>query len=82
MSDDMKSEATAAAALAICESLLISLRERGILSAEEIKGLLSDAASAHRHRCDELSDQAVVDLHVQAAGLIERIRENTNSVPD
>jgi hypothetical protein len=35
------------AALAICESLLLALNDRGILPAHEIVGVLKDAAAAH-----------------------------------
>jgi hypothetical protein len=40
-------EATGIAALSVCESLLIALIEREVLGAEEVQGLLEDAAAAH-----------------------------------
>jgi hypothetical protein len=41
------------AALAICESMLLSLTENNIIDATEAKAILADAAAAHRNsvRC-------------------------------
>ncbi len=64
------------AALAICESLLLSLNDHKILPETEILGVLRDAAAAH-----ELSpnpDQA--ELHAAVAALIHGILANGNSV--
>lgn len=35
------------AALSICESLMIAMVEKGLLTAEEARGVLEDAAAAH-----------------------------------
>ena len=35
------------AALSICESLVIAMVEKGLLTAEEARGVLEDAAAAH-----------------------------------
>lgn len=35
------------AAFSICESLLLALRDRNLLSRSEVRGLLADAATAH-----------------------------------
>ena len=37
------------AALAICESMLLSLTESKVISKAEAKGILEDAAAAHRN---------------------------------
>jgi hypothetical protein len=66
----------AMAALSICESLLLSLRERGVLDDREIAGLLEDVVSTHRATAD-LSSRP--DLHSAAAGLVERLRRGEDS---
>lgn len=58
------------AALSICESLLISMRERQVLSEQDIRDLLEDAATTH-HEASRDSDNA--DLHEGVAVVIERI---------
>ena len=40
-------EAAGMAALSICESLVIAMVEKGLLTAEEARGVLEDAAAAH-----------------------------------
>jgi hypothetical protein len=40
-------EAAGAAALSICESLFLCLHEKGLLTEDEIAGILCDAACAH-----------------------------------
>ena len=42
-----RSDFSGIAALSICEAILLSLRERKILSDHEIAGLLHDAAAVH-----------------------------------
>ena len=62
-----------AAALAICESLLLALAERKVLSDGEICGVLEDAAMAHRGASgtpQELADHAVV------ARIIDKVRDS------
>ena len=63
------SGAAGVAALSVCESLLLSLTDTGIIDAAEAKAILVDAAAAHRG-----------GVHEEAAGLLEAIIQNGNSV--
>jgi hypothetical protein len=66
------------AALSICEALLLSLTNNGILDEAEAKAILTDAATAHREAAP-LADGAG-DEHRKTAALIEAIRDGGNSV--
>lgn len=68
---------TAAAALAICESILLALNDRKILPEGEIVGILRDAAAAH---ANDPSDDGQATLHDNVAALINRIIDGGNSV--
>ena len=70
------SDAAGHAALAICESMLLSLTENEIIDEGEAKAILEDAAAAHRNAIP-LADAAA---HDEAATLIEAIIEGGNSV--
>ena len=70
-------EVTAAAALAICESLLLALNDRNILPENEIVGILRDAAAAHSN---DPGDDGQMLLHTGVADLINRIIDSGNSV--
>jgi hypothetical protein len=63
------------AALAICESLLLSLNDRKILPEHEIIGILRDAAAAHENAPEDAEG-----LHKGVAALITKIIEDGNSV--
>ena len=65
------------AALAICESLLLSLNDRNILPESEIIGILRDAAAAHHHIP---KDDGRTDMHAAVETLINRILDGGNSV--
>jgi len=65
-----------AAALAICESLLLALNDHKVLPEHEIVGILTDAASAHEN-APKGDDDA---LHKAAADLINGILAGGNSV--
>lgn len=65
------------AALAICESLLLSLNDRKILPEHEIVGILRDAAAAHSN---DTGDDGKADLHQAVAALINGILAGGNSV--
>jgi hypothetical protein len=65
------------AALAICESMLLSLTENKIIDGTEAKAILEDAAAAHRNSVPLLADGAA---HEQAALLIDEILKGGNSV--
>lgn len=64
------------AALAICESLLLALMDRNILSRGEISGLLEDAAAVHEQAQKGPQDA----LHQDVARLINEIRTRGNTV--
>jgi hypothetical protein len=69
--DEIKRGFSGAAALSICESLLLALSEGKILSDHEVQGLLEDAATAHRNAQgtpQELEAQRAI------AAIIERLR--------
>lgn len=73
---DSSPDAAGAAALSICESLLLSLLERGVIDETELRGILSDAAEFHREAAHGGRDSL---LHREAAELIERMRLRTFS---
>ena len=68
---------TAAAALSICESLMLALNDHDILPEHEIVGVLRDAAAAHSNHPDAAKDAA---FHDAVATLINRIISGGNSV--
>lgn len=70
-------DATAAAALAICESLLLALNDRNVLPEREIIGILRDAAATHSN---DPGDDGQMELHESVAALINRIIDGGNSV--
>lgn len=65
------------AALAICESMLLSLTENKIIDKAEAKSILADAAAAHRSAIPLVMDGTA---HDEAAALIEAILNGGNSV--
>lgn len=65
------------AALAILESLLLSLNDRKILPEHEIMGILKDAAAAHENAPTDGSAGA---MHAGVATLINKIISGGNSV--
>jgi len=67
-----------AAALAICESLLLALNDLKILPEFEIVGVLRDAAAAHDNHPDLRDGQA--EMHKSVSVLINRIIDGGNSV--
>ena len=67
------------AALAICESMLLSLAENKIIDSAEAKAILADAAAAHRHSIPLVTDGGAA-AHEEAAALIEAILVGGNSV--
>ena len=67
------SDASGAAALAICESLLLTLTDLKIISAQDVRGLLSDVLATHQaaaldSECSE-HDRTVAAI---AKGLLDR----------
>jgi hypothetical protein len=73
----MNNDVAGAAALAICESLLLSLGEQKILPENEISGVLEDAMGAHLNAAP---DDGTLNMHEEAAALIKCIIESRNSV--
>lgn len=65
------------AALSICEALLLALNDVNILPANEIMGVLKDAAATHENAGG--SDTEIME-HDAVAALINRIIEGGNSV--
>jgi hypothetical protein len=65
-----------AAALAICESLLLALNDRNILPETEIVGILKDAAAAHEFATGD----GRAEMHASVAALINGILAGGNSV--
>ena len=69
--------ASGLAALSICESLLVSLRDQKIMGEKEVVGLLQDASAAHRNAVASAQDPKT---HHAAADVIDRIIVGKNSV--
>jgi hypothetical protein len=67
------------AALAICESMLVSLTDNKIIDEAEVKAILADAAAAHRHSIPLVVDGGAA-AHEEAASLIEAMLKGGNSV--
>jgi hypothetical protein len=67
------------AALAICESMLLSLSENKIIHTTEVRSILEDAAAAHRNSIPLVTDGGGA-AHEEAAALIETILKGGNSV--
>lgn len=70
-------DVSGAAALAICESLLLCLGDRKILPENEIIGILEDAIAAHRNAPTE---DGMTKIHEAVAALIKGIIDGGNSV--
>ena len=66
-----------AAALSICESLLIALNDLKIIDDKETRAVLQDAAESHR---SAVAGSSNPDEHRAVADLIDRIVEGKNSV--
>jgi hypothetical protein len=79
--DAMSSVSGAAghAALAICESMLLSLTDNKIIDHSEARAILADAAAAHRNSIPLVTDGGTV-AHEDAARLIETMLKGGNSV--
>lgn len=65
------------AALAIIEALLLALNDANVLPQDEIVGVLSDAAAAHRNMPKTNGQFAA---HQSVAALIQTIIDGGNSV--
>ena len=67
------------AALAICESMLLSLTDSKVIDGAEAKAILADAAAGHRNAIPLVTDGGA-EAHAEAAALIEAILNGGNSV--
>ena len=67
------------AALAICESMLLSLTESKTIDPAEARAILEDAAAAHRKSVPLVTDGSAA-AHEDAAALIDTILKGRNSV--
>ena len=67
------------AALAICESMLLSLTEHKIIDQAEARAILEDAAAAHRNSIPLVTNDGTAS-HEEAAALIETMLKGGNSV--
>ncbi len=65
------------AALTICESLLLALNDRKVLTEAEIMGVLADAAHAHANMPHDIEG---IEIHRGVAALIQAIIDGGNSV--
>jgi hypothetical protein len=74
---DADGKTAGAAALSICESLLIALNDLEIIDDKETRAVLQDAAESHRNA---MPGSPNPDEHRAIADLIDRIVEGKNSV--
>ncbi len=70
-------EVAGIAALSICESLLLALNDRKVLSEVQIIEVLVDAAAAHTNVPE---GDPRIESHKRAAALIQTIIDSGNSV--
>jgi len=73
----INNDVSGAAALAICESLMLCLGDRKILAEREIIGILEDAIAAH---LNAPADDGMTNMHEEVAVLIKSIIDGGNSV--
>lgn len=66
-----------AAALSICESLLLCLTDQKVLSENDVVNIMTDAANAHRNAAGDEHERA---RSLATAELIQAIIDGGNSV--
>jgi hypothetical protein len=71
-------EAAGLAALGICESLLIALSERKIISEQEMRDLLTDVAATHS---EAALHARAPDRHQAVVEIVQRILAGKDGVP-
>ena len=71
-------ELSGLAALSICESLLLALMDCRVLSDHEIRGVLEDAAAAHR---DAVGTPQEREVHAAVAAIIDRMQAGRHLSP-
>jgi hypothetical protein len=69
-SHEIERQFSGLAALSICESLLLALEEATVLSHRDVRGLLEDAATAHRQA---IGTPEEIEGHRVVAAMIDRI---------
>ena len=69
-SREIEREFSGLAALSICESLLLALEESKVLSHRDVRGVLEDAAGAHRQA---IGTPEEIEGHRVVAAMIDRI---------
>ena len=74
----VKGPAAGLAALAICESLLLALSDLKIIGERETRGVLEDAAAAHRNGGGSTQEAA---LNLEIVAIIERIIAGRSAIP-
>ena len=74
---DIDGAASGVAALSMVESLLLALGDAKILGEEEIVGIVSDAAEAHRAAGGSAHNLA---LHREVVAILDKIIASGNSV--
>ena len=72
-------ELSGLAALSICESLLLALLDCRVLSDDEIRGVLEDAAAAHRHAVGTPQER---EVHAAVAAIIDRMQAGRHLTPN
>ncbi len=72
-----RDEASGLAAVALCESLLLSLAENDVLSLEEVRNVLGDAEDALRQAASEANNG---DDEVSAADILKRVSQGRNAL--
>jgi hypothetical protein len=70
-------EADGAAALGICESLLIALTELKVISEQDARDLLTDVATSHSEAADA---SKTPERHRAVAAIVQRILEGKDGV--
>jgi hypothetical protein len=70
-------DADGAAALGICESLLLALTESKIISEQEARDLLTDVAVSHQ---EAVATSETPDKHRAVVAIVQRILAGKNGV--
>jgi len=69
--------ASGLAALSICESLLLAMGDLKLMNEEEVVGVVTDAAEAHRNAGESARDIA---LNREVVAILDRIVAGGNSI--
>jgi hypothetical protein len=81
-SQEIEREFSGLAALSICESLLLALSDLKVVSHQDVRGVLEDAAAAHRNA---IGTPQEIEGHRVVAAIIDRVLSGrhltTNEIP-